>query len=82
MSAKKSTQQPKPQAAVATSESLEAQVAAFLNSGGEIQQIAKGVSGQSWSAPSRHIVIGKKAPELCPVCKHPRSFFQIKAENY
>ena len=60
MSAKKSTQQPKPQAAVATSESLDAQVAAFLNSGGEIQQIAKGVSGQSWSAPSRHIVIGKK----------------------
>ncbi len=29
-----------------------------------------------------HIVIGTKAPELCPVCKHPKSFFQIKAENY
>jgi len=29
-----------------------------------------------------HIVIGKKAPEVCPVCKHPRSYFQIKAENY
>ncbi|MDR1893497.1 MAG: rubrerythrin family protein [Spirochaetales bacterium] len=29
-----------------------------------------------------HIVIGKKAPELCPVCKHPKAFFQIKAENY
>lgn len=29
-----------------------------------------------------HIVIGKKSPELCPVCKHPRSYFQIKAENY
>lgn len=29
-----------------------------------------------------HIVIGKKAPELCPVCKHPRDFFQIKATNY
>ncbi len=29
-----------------------------------------------------HIVIGKKAPELCPVCKHPKSYFQIKAENY
>ncbi len=29
-----------------------------------------------------HIVIGKKAPELCPVCKHPKSFFQVKAENY
>ena len=29
-----------------------------------------------------HIVIGKKAPELCPVCVHPQSYFQIKAENY
>ena len=29
-----------------------------------------------------HIVVGKKAPELCPVCKHPQSYFQIKAENY
>ena len=29
-----------------------------------------------------HIVIGKKAPEICPVCKHAKSFFEIKAENY
>jgi len=29
-----------------------------------------------------HIVIGKKAPEECPVCNHPKSYFQIKAENY
>ena len=29
-----------------------------------------------------HVVIGKKAPEMCPVCKHPKAFFQIKAENY
>ena len=29
-----------------------------------------------------HIVIGKKAPQMCPVCNHPQSFFQIKAENY
>ncbi|MBQ1866247.1 MAG: rubrerythrin family protein [Bacteroidales bacterium] len=29
-----------------------------------------------------HIVVGKKAPELCPVCKHPRSYFMILAENY
>ncbi|MEO4047449.1 hypothetical protein AAFN46_10215 [Pseudomonas sp. CAU 1711] len=56
----KQSQQPKPPAAVATSESLEAQVAAFLNSGGEIQQVAKGVSGQDWKTPSRHISLGKK----------------------
>ena len=29
-----------------------------------------------------HIVIGKKAPEVCPTCDHPQSFFQIKADNY
>ncbi len=29
-----------------------------------------------------HIVVGKKAPAECPVCNHPQSYFQIKAENY
>ena len=29
-----------------------------------------------------HIVIGKKAPEICPVCAHPQSYFQVRAENY
>ena len=29
-----------------------------------------------------HIVVGKKAPEECPVCNHPQSYFQVKAENY
>ena len=29
-----------------------------------------------------HICIGKKAPEVCPVCVHPKAFFEIKAENY
>jgi len=29
-----------------------------------------------------HIVIGKKAPEECPVCNHAQSYFQVKAENY
>lgn len=29
-----------------------------------------------------HIVVGKKAPEVCPVCEHPKAYFQIKAENY
>ena len=29
-----------------------------------------------------HICIGKEAPEVCPVCNHPKSFFEIKAENY
>ena len=29
-----------------------------------------------------HIVIGPKAPKVCPVCAHPQSFFEINAENY
>lgn len=29
-----------------------------------------------------HLVMGKKAPEICPVCKKTRSYFEIKAENY
>ena len=29
-----------------------------------------------------HVVIGKKAPEVCPVCAHPQSYFRILAENY
>jgi rubrerythrin len=29
-----------------------------------------------------HIVVGKKAPEICPVCSHAKAYFQIRAENY
>ena len=29
-----------------------------------------------------HIVIGKEAPKMCPVCAHPQSYFEIKKENY
>ena len=29
-----------------------------------------------------HIHVGPKAPEVCPVCSHPKAFFEIKAENY
>lgn len=29
-----------------------------------------------------HICVGKKAPAVCPVCSHPQSFFQVKADNY
>ena len=29
-----------------------------------------------------HIVVGKQAPEVCPVCAHPQAYFEIKAENY
>ena len=29
-----------------------------------------------------HIVIGKEPPKICPTCKHPQSYFELKAENY
>ncbi len=29
-----------------------------------------------------HVVVGKQAPEMCPVCAHPQAYFQLKAENY
>ncbi|HJB87862.1 MAG TPA: 4Fe-4S binding protein [Candidatus Blautia excrementigallinarum] len=29
-----------------------------------------------------HLVMGSKAPEVCPVCKHPQAFFEVRAENY
>ena len=29
-----------------------------------------------------HVVIGSSAPKVCPVCNHPQSFFELKAENY
>lgn len=29
-----------------------------------------------------HIVVGKKAPEMCPACQHPQSYFRVHAENY
>lgn len=29
-----------------------------------------------------HLVIGKKAPEVCPVCAHPRAYFEVRKENY
>ena len=29
-----------------------------------------------------HIVVGTKAPDVCPVCDHPQSYFEVRAENY
>ncbi len=29
-----------------------------------------------------HIVVGKKAPQLCPICTHPQSYFEMRSQNY
>ncbi|MFI8479543.1 MULTISPECIES: hypothetical protein [unclassified Pseudomonas] len=59
MRVKASNTKSKPAPAVETSASIDAQIAAFLKSGGEIQQIAKGVSGQVYGT-TKQITIGKK----------------------
>lgn len=56
-SAAKRKQQP---TAMETRESIEEQVQAFLAGGGEIQQVPKGVSGQTNTSGPKHITLGKK----------------------
>ena len=41
------------------------------------------VNSSTWKCRNcGHIVVGKEAPGICPVCSHPQSYFEIKAENY
>ena len=38
---------------------------------------------QSWHCVNcGHVAVGKNAPDSCPVCKHPKAYFQMRAENY
>ena len=49
----------------------------------EMQEVFKKSEVQVWECRNcGHIVVGTKAPELCPVCAHPQSYFEIHAENY
>lgn len=49
----------------------------------EAQEVFKKSEIKVWECRNcGHIVVGKKAPEVCPVCDHPQSFFEIHAENY
>jgi hypothetical protein len=57
---KKSTFKAKPAAAIETQRSIEEQTAAFLKSGGQVQHIPNGVTGQVNLAGPRHITLGKK----------------------
>jgi hypothetical protein len=57
---KASQSKPASSPAVETRESIEAQIAAFLKGGGEIQQIARGVSGQAPGVVSKQITISRK----------------------
>ncbi|MBQ7701086.1 MAG: rubrerythrin family protein [Candidatus Methanomethylophilaceae archaeon] len=49
----------------------------------EAQEVFKKSSVKVWECRNcGHIVVGEKAPDVCPVCNHPQSYFEIVAENY
>ena len=49
----------------------------------ETQEVFKKSSVKVWECRNcGHIVVGEKAPEVCPVCAHPQAYFEITAENY
>ena len=49
----------------------------------EAAEVFKKSSVKVWECRNcGHIVVGEKAPEVCPTCNHPKSYFEIHAENY
>ncbi len=49
----------------------------------EMQQVFEKSEVKVWECRNcGHIVVGTKAPEACPACAHPKSFFEVSAENY
>ena len=49
----------------------------------ETAEVFKKSSIKVWECRNcGHIVVGEEAPEVCPVCNHPQSYFEIHAENY
>ena len=49
----------------------------------EMQQVFAKSEMTMWECRNcGHLVMGQKAPELCPVCAHPKSFFEVRKENY
>ena len=49
----------------------------------EMQQVFEKSEVKIWECRNcGHIVVGTKAPEVCPVCNHPQAYFEVAAENY
>ncbi len=49
----------------------------------ETQKVFEKCDVQVWECRNcGHMVVGTKAPEVCPVCKHPQSYFEVRKENY
>ncbi len=49
----------------------------------EMQKVFEKAEQTMWECRNcGHLVMGVKAPEVCPVCDHPKSYFEVRAENY
>ena len=49
----------------------------------EMQKVFEKADMTIWECRNcGHLVMGKEAPEVCPVCAHPQSYFEVRAENY
>lgn len=49
----------------------------------EMQEVFKKGEMTMWECSNcGHLVMGKEAPEVCPVCKHPKSYFEVRCTNY
>ena len=49
----------------------------------EMQAVFEKAEETMWECRNcGHLVMGKKAPQVCPVCAHPQSFFEVRKENY
>ena len=49
----------------------------------ETQQVFEKAGVQVWECRNcGHIVVGVKAPQVCPVCNHPQAYFEVRKENY
>ena len=69
-------------AVAAIEKSHEERYRALLNNV-EMQAVFEKAEETMWECRNcGHLVMGKKAPEVCPVCKHPQSYFEVRKENY
>ena len=61
---------------------IEKRYRALLNNV-EMQKVFEKADETMWECRNcGHLVMGKKAPQVCPVCAHPQSFFEVRKENY
>ena len=69
-------------AVAAIEKSHEERYRALLNNV-DMQKVFEKAEETMWECRNcGHLVMGKKAPAMCPVCAHPQSFFEVRKENY